>query len=173
MQRAVFLDKDGVIVQNIPVPEKHARTPWTWEEFAILPGVVEGLKMLKGAGYLRILVSNQPDVTLGQMPEDMWHAMQKKVEALGFDDVYICHHHPKVSVCECRKPLPKMVFDAAKKWNIDLANSFMVGDMQTDVSTGRAAGCKVILIDYPENTMLSCDYRAKDLLDAARQILKL
>ena len=172
MTKAVFLDRDGVITKTVPVPGRHSRTPWTWEEFGYLPGVRQGLALLGGAGFLRIMISNQPDVVLGPMTEEIWSAIERRVEEeCKLDDVYICKHHPKIAPCECRKPSPSMLLHAAKKWDIDLASSWMIGDTRSDVDAGIAAGCRTIIIDSDENKEVSCDYRAKDLLEAANNII--
>ena len=164
MRRAVFFDKDGVVVRALELGDGKTRTPWHFGEFEIMPDVAEMLAAVRECGFLCILASNQPDVTYKKMSEHVWRAIQERVETLGFDDVYICRHG-RNEACACKKPKPGMLREAATKWNIDLANSFMVGDTQSDVDTARAAGCQAIVLNWPYNQDVVADYRVKNLLE--------
>ena len=145
--RAVFLDCDGVINRAFvrdgkPVP------PPTLQELEVLPGVPEALRELKQHGYELLVVTNQPDVGRGKQSRQALDAMHKLLsDRLPIDDILVCTHSD-ADKCDCRKPLPGMLLEAARKHNVDLAASFMVGDRWRDIEAGYNAGCKTILIDY-------------------------
>ena len=145
--RAVFLDRDGVINRAFvrdgkPVP------PPTLQELEVLPGVPEALRDLKQHGYELLVVTNQPDVGRGKQSRQALDAMHKLLsDRLPIDDILVCTHSD-ADKCDCRKPLPGMLLEAARKHNVDLSASFMVGDRWRDIEAGYNAGCKTILIDY-------------------------
>lgn len=147
MNRAVFLDRDGVI-NEATVREGRPYPPANLEQFKLLPGVPEAIKSLRGAGFKIIVVTNQPDVATGVQGREVVEAMHDKLRDLGLcDDIKVCYHTGPDG-CECRKPKPGMLFEAAREWQIDLSNSFMVGDRWRDVAAGKAAGCFTYFIDY-------------------------
>ena len=147
MNRAVFLDRDGVLNANIERDGKQV-APATLAEFRLLPGVADAVAQLKAAEFLTVVVTNQPDVATGRTPlaivEDM-HAILRA--RMPLDAIKACFHtdHDK---CTCRKPLPGMLLEAARELDIDLAASFMVGDRWRDTQAGLAAGCRTIFVDY-------------------------
>jgi D-sedoheptulose 7-phosphate isomerase len=146
-QRAVFLDRDGVINRAF-VRDGKPFPPPTPQELEILPGVPEALRELKANGFKLLLVTNQPDVGRGKLSVQTLDAMHEDLRAhLPLDDILVCCHTDR-DKCDCRKPMPGMIIEAARKHNIDLAASFMVGDRWRDVDAGYNAGCKTILIDY-------------------------
>jgi len=145
--RAVFLDRDGVINRAF-VREGKPFPPSTLQALEILPGVPEALHELKQHGYQLLVVTNQPDVARGKQSQQTIDAMHQALRArLPLDDILVCYHTDQ-DKCDCRKPLPGMLLEAARKHNIDLAASFMVGDRWRDIEAGYNAGCKTILIDY-------------------------
>jgi D-sedoheptulose 7-phosphate isomerase len=145
--RAVFLDRDGVINRAF-VRDGKPLPPPTIQELEILPGVAEALRDLKQDGYKLLVVTNQPDVGRGTLSRQMLDEMHRQLSTqLPLDDIFVCCHTDKDN-CDCRKPLPGMLLEAARKHNIDLAASFMVGDRWRDIEAGYNAGCKTILIDY-------------------------
>lgn len=171
LRKAVFLDRDGVLNEAF-VREGKPYPPYTLEEFRILPGVPEALALLKSAGYLLIVATNQPDIANGKQTLELLNKMHEKLSAAGeFDEIKACLHADREN-CECRKPKPGMLLEAAKKWNIDLAASFMVGDRWRDIEAGKAAGCKTILIrnEYKEKQVAG-DWVVDSLLEAARVIV--
>jgi D-sedoheptulose 7-phosphate isomerase len=146
-RRAVFLDRDGVINRAF-VRDGKPFPPPTPQELEILPGVAEALRELKANGFKLLLVTNQPDVGRGKLSVQTLDAMHEDLRAhLPLDDILVCCHTDQ-DKCDCRKPMPGMIIAAARKHNIDLAASFMVGDRWRDVDAGYNAGCKTILIDY-------------------------
>ncbi len=147
MRRAVFLDRDGVLNRSM-VRAGRPYAPTRLEEFEILPGVAECLLKLRGAGFVNIVVTNQPDLTTGKQSRDVLDAMHRRLCAeLAIDAIRICEHID-ADRCTCRKPLPGMILDAAQEWNVDLAESWMVGDRWRDIAAGQAAGCRCCFIDY-------------------------
>jgi D-glycero-D-manno-heptose 1,7-bisphosphate phosphatase len=147
MSRAVFLDRDGTLNEAI-MRDGKPYAPLTLEEFRILPGAAEGLAQLKAAGFLLIVVTNQPDVARGLQKLAMVEAMNDVLRNnLPLDDVLVCYHDDGDN-CECRKPRPGLLLEGAAKYGVDLAGSFMVGDRSKDIEAGEAAGCRTVLIDY-------------------------
>ena len=142
MNRAVFLDRDGVINHN-EVRDGRPRGPETLEQFVILPGVREAIDAFRAAGFLVIVATNQPD-TLPAVVEAM-HSMLRKT--LPLDDIKICPH-TDADNCACRKPKPGLLLEAAKERDISLSESWMIGDRWRDVEAGRAAGCRTVFIDH-------------------------
>jgi len=174
MCRAVFLDRDGVINRALERDGK-PYPPTTLAEFELLPDVPAALAKLKAAGFLLIVATNQPDVgrgTLTQAVVDSIHA--HLLRELPIERVEVCFHPGKgLSDCACRKPKPGMLLRAAKDLNIDLAQSWMIGDRWRDVDCGHAAGCRTVFIDYgyAEALKQKPDFSARNLGQAADIIL--
>lgn len=171
-RQAVFIDRDGVIVRPIfrkgfPLPT----APFSLTELSFFDGIREALALIKEAGFLRILVTNQPDVAYNHMSKKEWEKIQRKVEEFAFDDVFICHHTIDTN-CDCRKPKPGMLFDASKKWNINLHESYMIGDTEKDTLAGKFAECRTILISFPYNKQTESDFRVSSFLEASQLIRK-
>src|SRR5450432_2344691 len=175
VKRAVFLDRDGVINraitrEGLPFP------PMSLGDFEILPGVPEACVKLKAAGFLLVVVTNQPDVGRGIVPRELVESMNAQMQKLiPLDRIEICFHPGRgASDCDCRKPKPGMLLRAARELDIDLAQSWMVGDRWRDVDCGRAAGCKTVFIDrgYAEELGQKPDFSAGNLGEAADIILR-
>jgi D-glycero-D-manno-heptose 1,7-bisphosphate phosphatase len=166
--RAVFLDRDGVLNQSIrvdgvPVP------PRTIREFCLIDGVVDAVDRLRTAGFLLIVVTNQPDVARGRQTVAVIEAMHEKLRSeLTIDDIVTCFHDD-VDACGCRKPKPGMLASAIHRYGIDSSLSYMVGDQWRDVTAGRLAGCTTILVgpDWEAPLPDAPDLRARDLREAA------
>lgn len=171
-QRAVFLDRDGTINRYVGFLRDI-------EQFELLPGVAEAIRRINASGYLAIVVTNQPVIARGEVTREQLREIHNKMETLlghegaYVDALYYCPHHPdrgypgevpelKID-CGCRKPRPGLLLRAAADYNIDLANSWMIGDSDSDVQAGQAAGCRTIRIG--ENGSGS-------LLDAVKQIME-
>jgi D-glycero-D-manno-heptose 1,7-bisphosphate phosphatase len=147
LRRAVFLDRDGVINRAI-VREGKPYAPETVEQLEILPGVEEALDRLRKAGFLNIVVTNQPDVGAGRVSRDAVVAMHERLlKELPIDALKVCYHVAEDD-CECRKPKPGMIVEAAREHDVNLEASFLVGDRWRDVAAGQRAGCKCLFIDY-------------------------
>jgi D-glycero-D-manno-heptose 1,7-bisphosphate phosphatase len=174
LQRAVFLDRDGVINRAL---ERDAKPypPRNLAEFEILPEVPAALAKLKAAGFLLIVATNQPDVGRGTLKQEIVEQIHAHMIAqLPIDRVEVCFHPAQgASDCDCRKPKPGMLLRAAHELNIDLSQSWMVGDRWRDVDCGHAAGCKTVFIDYgyAEALKQKPDFSARNLAGAADIIL--
>lgn len=171
-RRAVFLDRDGVINRAI-VREGKPFSPESLSELEILPDVPEALARLRAAGFVNVVVTNQPDVAAGKQRREVVEAMHESLlSQLPIDAVKACYHTDSDG-CECRKPKPGMLLEAARELNIDLRISNIVGDRWRDVGAGHAAGCRCFFIDfgYSENRPKKPYVAVKSLKDAVRFIL--
>ncbi|MGQ9731781.1 MAG: D-glycero-alpha-D-manno-heptose-1,7-bisphosphate 7-phosphatase [Candidatus Zipacnadales bacterium] len=188
-QRAVFLDRDGVL--NLPVyyPERDEHDSPLWaKQLVIYRQAAPHLERLRKAGFLLIIVTNQPAWAKGKTTHEDLEAVRDKLledfRALGveFDGYYCCYHHPTESiidplriVCECRKPSPGLLRQAADDWGIDLRASWMIGDRDTDIQAGQSVGCRTILVESTEQGYRgrsNPDFRCRDLVEACHIILK-
>ncbi len=172
MRRAVFLDRDGVLNQTI-VRNRKPYPPPGPAELEVLPGVAEACTALKGAGFLLIVVTNQPDVARGTQRRDVVEAINSKLcTEISIDDIRVCYHDEQDG-CICRKPRPGLLLHAARDWNVDLKISYLVGDRWKDIEAGRRAGCTTVLIDYGyvEAQQSMADYRAGSLAEAVDWII--
>jgi D-glycero-D-manno-heptose 1,7-bisphosphate phosphatase len=167
---AVFLDRDGVLVETF-VRDNRAFAATTLEDFRLVDNAAAEVERLRDAGLVPIVVTNQPDVARGLITPETLAAMHERLAAeLPVLDIFVCTHDSSAG-CACRKPKPGMLEAAAVKWNIDLPRSFMVGDRTSDVETGRAAGCRTILIERPYSGAAVPDARVDSLADAVGVIL--
>lgn len=143
MHKAVFIDRDGVINSD----EGHYYV-YRVEDYRINKGVFEGLKKLQDAGFLLIIITNQGGVAKGEYTlDDVEMVHRHLIDELAkhdvfLTDIYFCPHHESVSLCDCRKPSPKMILDAMAKYDIDGCQSFLIGDSSRDIEAGEKAGLK-------------------------------
>lgn len=176
-KRAVFLDKDGTLVENVPYnvdPKK----------IVLGPGAHEALGLLCTLGFRLFVVSNQPGVALGRFPQSALASVSQRLAELvaprgvRFSGFYYCPHAPAAgqegeASCGCRKPRPGLLHQAAREHDIDLAQSWLVGDILDDIEAGHRAGCKAVLLDNGNETQWQIsrwrcpDHFAGDLLQAA------
>ncbi len=168
--RGAFLDRDGVLNRAF-VRNGKPYPPQTMAEFEILPGVCEALEILKGLGFLTVVVTNQPDVRTGKQTlerVESFHTILR--EALPIDDIRVCYHVDEDG-CDCRKPKAGMLLDAARDYQIACEQSVMIGDRWRDIMAGETAGCQNFLIDngYSEGIgFYRCRFRkVSNLLEAA------
>jgi D-glycero-D-manno-heptose 1,7-bisphosphate phosphatase len=164
--RAIFLDKDGTLVNDIPYNVDPSL-------LVLAPGAAAGLRLMARLGYALFVVSNQAGVAKGIFPESALPAVEQGLHRLlqrqgvALADFFYCPHHPAGTVaryavdCDCRKPQPGMLLQAARRHGIDLAESWMIGDILDDIEAGHRAGCRSILIDNGNET--------EWLMSAARQ----
>jgi len=146
-RKAVFLDRDGVVNRGI-VRDGKPYPPSSLDELELLPGVEQAITDLKAAGYLIIIVTNQPDVRTGVQTLDTLKQMHDSLRRwLPIDDIKVCMHIDADN-CDCRKPKPGMLNEAARERDICLLDSYMVGDRWRDIEAGQAAGCKTFFVDY-------------------------
>ena len=147
MRRAVFVDRDGVLNASI-VHDGRPHPPESVAELSFLPGVRERLAELRGLGFLVVCVTNQPDVARGTVAQAAVDQINARVrDEMGLDDLLVCCHDDR-DECECRKPRPGLLFEAARRLGIDLRSSYMIGDRWKDVACGTAAGCATVFVDY-------------------------
>ena len=145
MQPAVFLDRDGVINQN------RADYVRTWEQVEFLPGVFDALRRLADSQFAVVVVTNQSAIGRGIMAAETLQAIHNGMAARIADEggrldaIYACPHQPDAG-CECRKPQPGMLLQAAAALDIDLANSYLVGDAVADMQAALAAGCRPVMV---------------------------
>ena len=175
-KRAVFLDRDGVINRALE-RELRPYPPTNLDEFEIFSEVPSACARLKAAGFLLVVATNQPDVGRGTMNQKIVEEIHQYVLAhLPIDRIEVCYHSGRgLSDCDCRKPRPGMLLKAARELDIDLGQSWMVGDRWRDVDCGQAAGCKTIFIDrgYAEELKEKPDFSVSDLGEAAELILNI
>lgn len=170
MNKCIFLDRDGVLNEDNP------NYTYRVESFKILPGVVEGLQRLKRAGYLLVVVTNQSGIAQGlytQQQMEACHEFFQQQSGNIIDHFYFCPYHPTVTASLSRKPGSLMFEKAKAKFNIDFAQSCMIGDRGRDIIPARALGIQTIQIGHeiePEN---EADYKVMNLLEAAALILKM
>ena len=159
MNRAVFLDRDGVINRLIYHQESGIiDSPFVLDQFQLLPGAASAISRLNGLGYKVVVVTNQPGIAKNHFSLDILNRMHQlmddrlRARHAVLDAVYYCPHHPDAenpayrTVCECRKPAPGLLLRAAQDLDLDLARCCMVGDSLTDVQAGQRAGCRTVLI---------------------------
>ena len=174
MKPAVFLDRDGTL-NGLPAAGEYVRSP---EQVELLRGAAHAVGMLRRAGYLCVIASNQRGVALGLMTEDELEAVDARVRALigGVDAAYYCTHSIG-DECDCRKPEPGLIHSASRELGLSLAGSWFVGDTWMDAAAGRAAGCRTIMVGPEHRTAAELpedrrpDHAVPDLLAAARIIL--
>ncbi|MBT3362716.1 MAG: D-glycero-beta-D-manno-heptose 1,7-bisphosphate 7-phosphatase [Chloroflexi bacterium] len=144
MNKAVFLDRDGTMAEDV----NYCSRP---EDFELFPSTAQAIKLFSDMGFKVIVVTNQSGIARGYFTQDTLTEIHSKMtrelakEGVRLDAIYYCPHHPDDN-CECRKPKPKLILQAAKDFDLDLARSYMVGDFQSDIALGKAAGCKTMLI---------------------------
>jgi len=187
---AVFLDRDGVLIEDIHLLTKP-------HQVRLMEGAAQAVRILHGAGYRLIVVSNQTVIARGLATEEDVEAVHRQIQQLlvtevgqGIDAFYFCPHHPNATLvqyrmaCECRKPRPGLLRMAATEHQIDLSRSYMVGDRITDIIAGYRAGCKTILVESgkhldppiessdPFDLAIGPDYVCASLLQATDHILR-
>lgn len=182
MNAAIFFDRDGTIIED----KGYLNSP---EQIEFIPGAVEAIKMLKEAGYKTVVITNQAGVARGLVTEDMLQTIDKVLHkwilsgGTHLDGIYYCPHHPEHGVypyrqvCECRKPHPGLIKRAERDLNLDLSQSYMIGDKATDIEAGKRVGIKTILVltgrgQQEKNELKEKpDFIAENLLEAAKWIL--
>lgn len=186
---AAFLDRDGVLNDVVPDPRTGTdESPLHPDDVRLMPGVGAAILELAAAGYVLVQVSNQPAAAKGHVSVEQLRAVQDRVEELlavdgvRLDDARLCLCHPDGVVpdlagpCNCRKPAPGMLLDAARELNLDLGRSWMFGDGSADVGAARAAGCRVALVEHPRTAHRrqdagEPDLKAATLPDAVRLLV--
>jgi D-glycero-D-manno-heptose 1,7-bisphosphate phosphatase len=187
VNRALFLDRDGVVSELVYYPS-HSE----WEsardvsELRMRPGAAEALKKAAEAGFLVFLITNQPSYAKGKCPLEGLQRVHQRIldnlrdEGAVITDSFVCYHHPESLIpdfgaCECRKPSPHFLLEAARKHDIDLSDSWMAGDQDSDIEAGRRAGCRTALIKYEHSGnkrgTIEPDLVCADLAELVRRIV--
>ena len=167
--KAVFLDRDGTLI----IEKNYIKNP---ADVALEKEAAEGAEMLHKAGYALVIVTNQSGIARGFLSESDYQAVQDRVVSLLKTPVLTSYHCPHLENCDCRKPQPGMLLKAIESFNIDPKTSFMMGDKESDIEAGRAAGVRTVLVrtgygkSHEPNT--KADFVADSILDAARRIVK-
>jgi D-glycero-D-manno-heptose 1,7-bisphosphate phosphatase len=173
LRPAVFLDRDGTLNRAF-IREDVSHPPESVAQLEILPGVMDALVELKHAGFALVVVTNQPDVARGTLQRGIAEQINTAVrERLPVIDDLVCCYHDDADDCPCRKPRAGMLLDAATHLDLDLTQSFMVGDSWRDIEAGRQAGCTTIQVKADSQVQRSStpDYWADDVSDASRIVL--
>jgi len=177
---AVFLDKDGTLVENVPFNADPARLAFT-------PSALPAVALLAAAGYALVVVTNQPGIASGRIGRAEFARLEcalahrVRTEAgVALAGIFACPHVPGATgepACPCRKPAPGLIERAARSLGIDLARSWMVGDILDDIEAGARAGCRTVLLDVGNETVWRTSplrtprHRVRDLYEAAQRIL--
>jgi len=182
--RAVFLDRDGVIVELVwDAADGRFEGPHAASDVALLPGAADAVRRIRSLDYVTVVVSNQPAAAKGKASRAaLVETHDRVVELLAaagaaIDDYRYCFHHPDAAdpglavACDCRKPRPGMLLDAAAALDVDLAQSWMIGDADSDATAGHLAGCRTVLVENPHSAHRRTgggrpDLRASDLAEA-------
>ncbi|HKM22664.1 MAG TPA: HAD-IIIA family hydrolase, partial [Lachnospiraceae bacterium] len=181
MQKAIFLDRDGTLNVNVGLLTDI-------EQLELIPGTAEAVRKINQSGYLAILITNQPVIAKGMVSLPELKQMHDKLETLlgnegaYLDAIYYCPHHPdrgfegerieyKIE-CDCRKPKPGMILKAAEKYNISLKESYMIGDTERDILSGKAAGCMTVYVGTDVSEAADADKVYPDVLCAVQDILE-
>ncbi len=183
MNRAVFLDRDGVINEEPPLNAHRL------DQLKLIARAASAVRLLNSNKFVVVVVTNQGGVAHGYFREEDTQVFNKAIEEYMakenayFDAIYYCPHHSEAEIeryridCECRKPRPGMLIKAQQEFNIDFKQSFIVGDRLTDIEAGKKVGCKTIMVktgygtEEFNNNHVECDYVASDLYDAVQHIL--
>lgn len=172
--RAVFIDRDGTMAKDV----HYCSRP---EDFELFPNTAKGIRLLNKKGFKVIVITNQSGIARGYFTRENLAKIHEKMErelaeeGARVDAIYYCPHHPDDG-CDCRKPKPMLVLQAAREHDIDLSKSFVVGDLRMDVELGRMTGCKSILISHPslsDAQEVKPDAVARDVLEAAKIVLEM
>lgn len=172
MNRAIFLDRDGVLNDAI-IKNGKPYPPASLQELRIADDVLPALQALKKQGYLLLGATNQPDVARGKTERSWVEAINAALmEQLPLDEIRVCYHDDS-DKCDCRKPLPGLILQAASAHQVDLQQSFMIGDRWKDITAGKKAGCRAIWINrqYHEPQPADADLSVASLSEAAAWIL--
>lgn len=165
----MFLDRDGVLVEALVRGDRPV-APTTLKDFTLVAEAAAAVARLRRAGLVSIVVTNQPEVARGSLPEDVLGTMHQRLrEEIPVDDIFVCPHDG--DGCACRKPRPGLLHEAAAKWGLDPAGSFLVGDRWRDIEAGRAVGCYTILLERRYSACATADTRVATVVEATDVIL--
>ncbi|HKZ06986.1 MAG TPA: HAD family hydrolase [Methylomirabilota bacterium] len=169
-RRAVFLDRDGVLVEAF-VRGNRAYAALTLEEFRLCPDAAPQVERLRAAGLLPIVFTNQPEVARGTLTPATLESMHQRLRgSVAVADIFVCPHDDAAD-CACRKPRPGMLHAAAARWGLDLAACHVIGDRWRDIEAGRRAGCRTVLLERSYSGCDSADQTVASLAEAVDRVL--
>lgn len=183
MNRALFLDRDGVLNELVYYASSNEwESPRTLADLVMIDGVFEPLQRFAAAGWLLFIITNQPSYAKGKTSKEALLEIERAIEsALPITRGYVCLHHPQAVVgelrvaCQCRKPGAQSLRDAAREFDLELSRSWLVGDQDSDLQAGRAAGCRVALIEHPRSEHkrghVEPDLHVRDLRELASVLI--
>jgi len=183
MNRALFLDRDGILNDLVYYESSDEwESPRTLADLVLMPGIVEPLQALANAGWLLFIITNQPSYAKGKTSKEDLLAIEREIErTLPITRGYVCLHHPHAVLdelrvhCDCRKPGPRFLLEAARDYTLDVPASWLVGDQDSDLACGQAAGCNVALLEHPRSAhkrgLVEPDVRVRSLRELADILL--
>ena len=168
--RAVFLDRDGVVNQVV-FRKGQPSSPRSLEEFIWVEGIQEAVKRLKSASWLVFVITNQPDIARQKLDPIISGQISATIyQYLPIDEIVVCPHDNDDN-CACRKPHPGMLISLAERWQVDLGQSLIIGDSWKDMAAGKNANCQTILLERYYNTGTEADFKVDTVLSAVELIL--
>ena len=168
--KAVFLDRDGVINEVIFRGTDKPIAPWSIEEFRFIKGIKKPLEKLADLGFLLFIISNQPDISKGLIDIQTVETMNNTIlSKLPITKIIYCPHEDRHN-CSCRKPKPGMLITLSKEYNVNLMKSFLIGDNWKDIEAGKSVGCKSILLNKIYNKAVKADFYINSLTEALKII---
>lgn len=171
MKQAVFLDRDGVL-NALDYRDGGWRAPLSLASFRLFPSAADAVRRLHAAGFVCLVITNQPDVGTGELDPTVLSAMHERLQReTGVDAIYVCPH-VDADDCDCRKPRPGLLRRAAVDFNVELTASFLVGDRGRDIGAGEAVGCTTVLVEGTAEPAGNPQFRAATLADAVTLILE-
>jgi histidinol-phosphate phosphatase family protein len=181
MNKAIFLDRDGVINEIVYETDGKIMAPANLEQLKIMDKAKEGIAMMKELGFKVIGITNQPGVAFGYLNQDKLKEINNHLKSeLGIDEIYFCPHHPRYDPpCTCKKPQTGMIEQAKKDFDLDVKNSFMVGDSLSDIQTGKNANVKKTfrvgvkredILELQHQKNIYPDFTLPNLLEVAEKI---
>ncbi|HAT50670.1 MAG: HAD-IIIA family hydrolase [Nitrospirae bacterium] len=171
--RAIFLDRDGVLNRPL-IQNQKGYAPRTLADFSIYREAPAAIAMLKEAGFIIVVVTNQPDIGHGLVAASDVALMHQQLQAaMPIDGIFVCPHRQDEG-CRCRKPRPGMIEEAMRRFAIDTTKSFLIGDRSSDIAAGQVMGCTTVFIDrhYREPLTAVPDWQASSVWEAAEWIMR-
>ncbi len=171
MNKAFFFDRDGVLNETVERDGGHY-SPQDFSQFKIVEEAIKVTRHTRSIGFLNIVISNQPDISRKKLNKSHLNKMTDQLyKKLELDDVFYCVHDDQ-DCCECRKPLSDLFLQASKKWNINLTDSYMIGDSWKDIEAAKNVDINSFLLDRSYNAKYSWPHRLKNLEDVSKLIGK-
>lgn len=174
MRKALFLDRDGVLDELVYYADSNEwEAPRRVEDVRVIPAAFDAVARAKNAGFAIVVITNQPSFAKGKISRESLEEVHARI--VGELKSYVCFHHPDDG-CDCRKPGTRFVLEAQRELDLDLSRSWFIGDQDSDLACGRAAGMRVILIEHEPSAhkrgRIEPDFRARDLTEAVELVIQ-